>query len=349
VEPAIQSSEEIRVVKSFHSYRATLALAVVALVPGPHLGAADVNHFPDGTEVVVVVNLKQILNCEAVKSQPDALDELKEALGQFAGVHAVQKYLKVAGLDAFRDLQRIAYASTDGKNPNVSFLVLEGQFSAEKLNGAAKADGTEFRVTRAGDHPVYELAPRGAKRFYATLLTPSTLIAADTEGALADARSRTTGAKKSGLKKEVRKWLEAADDKQSVAFVTTGAAFARLVEGASVAHAENAIAFLQTLDAFSGGITLAKGIQFQLAFSAESAEVAQKLTESANGGLRILLTLVQQNAEKDSKYRPVVDVVKGLRFTTAGTEILFRGDMSLDTVEKLMTNFPVRPPAKDGK
>jgi hypothetical protein len=318
------------------------------LVPNARLCAADVNHFPDGTEVVVVVNLKQILNSEAVKSQPDALDELKEALGQFAGVSAVQKYLKVAGLDAFRDLQSITYAYTGSKSPKVSFLVLEGKFSAEKLNDAAKAGGTEFRATKAGDHPVYEIAPRGAKRFYATLLNPSMLIAADTEEALADARSRTTGAQKSALKKEVRKWLESADDKQSVAFVTTGAAFARLLEGASVPNAETAVAFLQTLDAFSGGFTLAKGIQFRLTFSAESEEVAKKLTESANSGLRILLTLVQQNAEKDAKYRPVVDVVKGLRFTSAGTEILFRGEVSLDTVEKLMKNFPAGLP-KDQK
>ena len=86
-----------------------------------------------------------------------------------------------------------------------------------------------------------------------------------------------------------------------------------------------------------------------MAFNAESEEVAKKLTESANGGLRILLTLVQQNVEKDAKYRPVVDAVKGLRFTNQGSGILFRGEVTLDIVEKLMKNFPPAAPPKDRK
>ena len=156
------------------------------------------------------------------------------------------------------------------------------------------------------------------------------VIVADTEEELADARGRATGANKSALKKEVRKWLESVDDKQSVAFyVTTGIPPSPelLSRAFPFPMRKPPSPFLQTLDAFSGGFTLAKEIQFQLAFNAESEEVAKKLTESANSGLRILLTLVQQNAEKDAKYRPVVDVVKGLRFTSAGTEVLFRGEV----------------------
>ena len=222
------------------------------LFPSAQLRAADVTHFPDDTEVVVTVNLKQIFNSEMVKSQPDALGELKEALGQFAGVNAAQKYLKVAGLDAFRDLRSITYVYTDSKSPKVSFLILEGEFNAEKLSDAAKTGATELRAAKSGDHTVYEITPRGEKRLYATLINPSTLIVATTEEALADARNRAAGTKKSGLKKEMRKFLETADEKQSVGFVSTGTAFARLVEGISIPDAETAIAFLQTLDAFSG-------------------------------------------------------------------------------------------------
>jgi hypothetical protein len=335
--------------KSFRSYRALVALAVVGFVPGPALRAADADRYPDDAELVVVVNLKQVLNCAAIKSQPDALGELKEALGRFAGVGAVQKYLAAAGLDAFRDVERITYVHTGGKTPHMSFLVLDGAFDAGKLAEAAKGTGAGLRAIKSGEHVVYEVAPRGATKFYATLLAPSVLIAADTEAALADARGRSSGAKKSALKKELKSALEALDTKQSVAFVTTGTAFARLLDGVSVPSAENAIAFLQSLSAFSGGATLADGFQFQLAFTAESAEVAKKLADSASSGVKILLTLVQQNAEKDAAYRPVVDVVKALRFTSSGAQVLFRGDLTLDTVEKLVKSFPVEPPARDRK
>jgi hypothetical protein len=329
--------------------RAALVWAALAVLPGPRSHAADANWFPDDTELVVVVNLKQIFSSEMIRAQPDAVGELNDVLGQFAGVHAVQKYLKEAGLDAFRDLTRVTFVYTGAKDPRVSFLVLEGEFAADKLNAAARADGAALRAKKSGADTVYEIAPRGEKRFYATLVNPSTLLAAASEEALADARGRTAGARKSGLKKEIRTALEAADDNQSVAFVSGGAAFARRVEGLSLPRAESAVTFLRTLDAFAGGVTLAKDVRFRLTFNAESEEAAKKLTESANGAARILLTLVRQTAGTDAKYLPVVDVVKGLRFTQEGAGIRFAGAMTLDTVEKLLTNFPPRPSPEERK
>jgi hypothetical protein len=334
--------------KALHLCRAAIALVVV-IVSCPALGAADVNYFPDDTELVVVVNLKQIFACEMVKAQPDAVGELKEVLGQFAGLNAVQKYLKEAGSDAFRDVRTVTYAYTGSKTPQMSFLILEGEFNAGKLNNAAKADGTTLRAKKSGTETIYEISPRGEKRMHAALVNPSTLIVATTEESLADALARAAGSKKSALKKEFQKALGAIGDRQSVAFVSSGAALARLAEGVSLPNGESAAAFLQTLDVLSGGVTLAKGIQFQLAGNAGDEETAKKLTESANGALRILLTLVRQTAEKDERFLPIADVVKALRFTSQGTEIHFRGEVSLDIVEKLMKNFPPSRPTKDRK
>jgi hypothetical protein len=335
-------------VKSLLSCRAIIALAV-AIVPTARVNAGDVNYFPDDTELAVVVNLKQIFSSEMIKAQPDAVGELKEVLGQFAGINSVQKYLKEAGHDAFRDLRSITYVYTGSKNPQVSFIILNGDFNTAKLNDSAKADGATVRAKKSATETVYEIAPHGEKRVFAALINATTLIAATTEEALADALARAAGTKKSDLKKEMRKLLEATGDRQSVAFVSSGAALARVAEGIPIPNSESTTAFLQTLDALAGGITLAKGIQFQLTFNAENDETAKKLTESANGALRILLTLVRQTAEKDEKMLPLVDVVKALRFINKGTEIFFQGELSLNTVEKLMQNFPPSPPAKDRK
>jgi len=335
--------------KASFSCRAVIVLVVVATVPYPPLKAADGNYFPDDTELVVVVNLKQIFGSEVIKDQPDAIGELKEVLGQFAGIHTVQKYLKEAGLDAFRDLRNITYAYTSGKELRASFIILEGEFNAGKLNDAAKVDGTTLRTRKSGTETIYEIAPHGEKRFFAALVNPSTLIAGSTEESLVDALARAAGSKKSGLKKELRKMLESTDYRQSVAFVSSGTALARLAEGTSIPNAENAITFLKTVDTLSGGITLAKGIHFQLTCNAESDEVAKKLTESANGALRILLTLVRQTAEKDDKYLPVMDVVRALRFMNQGPEIFFRGEISLNTVEKIIKSFPPSRPTKERK
>jgi hypothetical protein len=332
--------------RSVFTPRIVGVLAAVLSVPSP-LPAVDPNYLPDDTEAVVVVNLKQLLTAEAVRSQPDARGELEAVLGRFAGLHAVQKYLAEAGLSAFHDAQTVTFAFTVGKEPGRAAIILEGAAVAGKLAAAAK--GGALKVVKAGDHVIYEVTPRGEKRMFATPVGRSTLIAAPTAEALTDALDRDAGSKKSALKKEVRAALESVGDGQSVAFVATGPALARFVGGAGLPNAETAVAFLKTLDVVAGGVTLDKDIQFQLAVNAESEEAAKKLAESATSATRLLLTLARQTAETDGNYLPVVDVVKGLRFSSEGTGVRFRGGMTLDTVEKLLANFPVARQSKDRK
>ena len=331
------------------SCSAAILWVVVAFISAAPVGAAEVKCLPDDTDLVVVVNLKQIFHSELVKSQPDALGELKEVLGEFAGAHRVQKYLNEVGIDVFRDLSSITYAYPSSKDSGPNFLILEGEFSGVKMNDAARANGATVRVNTSGSDSLYEITPRGEKRFYAVLVNPSTLLAAATEDSLVSALARASGSKKSSLKKAMSTVLESAGTRQSVTFVSSGASLARRLEGTSIPNAERVTAFLQALDTVSGGITLAKGIQFQLASNAESDDTAKKLAESANGALRILLTLVRQHAEKDPTLGPVAEVVTGLSFTTDGSGIAFRGEVSLNTLEKLMNRFPVKPPASGRK
>lgn len=333
--------------RPFLSPRVASVLAAVLAI-SPPLTAAAPNYFPDDTEQVVVVNLKQVLTSEAVKGQPDARGELEEVLGQLAGIHAVQKYLAEAGLSAFRDVRTVTYVYTPDKEPGPSLVILEGEFDAGKLTAAAKAGGS-LRAVESGGNTVYAVRPRGEKGVFAALAGRSTLIAATTERALAEALARGAGTKKPVLKTELRRALGATSGEQSVAFVSGGPALARLVGGTGIPNAENAAAVLKALDVVAGGVTLDKDIRFQLLAHADGEETAKKLADSANSAVRVLLTLARQTADKDAKYLPVVDVVKALRFSAEGTGVRLRGSMSLDTVDQLLANFPVAPPAKGGK
>jgi len=49
---------------------------------------------------------------------------------------------------------------------------------------------------------------------------------------------------------------------------------------------------------------------------------------------------VSQQAKKDEKFAPVVDIVKTLRITNQNTNVILRGTVSLDVIEKLMKNIP---------
>lgn len=333
--------------RPFLSPRVAAVLAAALTLPPP-LTAADPKYLPDDTERVVVVNLKQILASEVVKSQPDARGELEEVLGRFAGIHAVQKYLAEAGLNAYRDVRTVTYVYAPGKEPGPSLVILEGEFDAGKPTDAVKGGGTVLAV-KSGDTIMYAVTPRGGKQVFAALVGRSTLIAAPTEQALADSLARAAGTKKSALRKEIRQSLEAMGGEQSVAFVAGGTALARLVAGAGIPNTENAAAVLRMMDVVAGGVTLGQDIRFQLLVNAEGEPTAKTLAESAGSAVRILTTLARQTAEKDEKYLPVVEVVNALRVSAEGTGVRLRGGVSLDTVEKLLANFPVSRPAKDGK
>jgi hypothetical protein len=336
-------------VQKFSSWAYAAFLVVAAALFGGSAQAADADYFPDDMELAVRVNLKQIISAELMRAQPDALEEAKAALGELAGVDAVQYYLKPLGLEALRDVRVVTYVWTGTTNSQPSFVILEGEFDSEKVGTAARGAGDTVKLGKAAEHTTFEIVPRGRERFHAAVVDGSTLIAASTEGALRDALDRRAGKRKSGLKKEVRGVLESSDAKQSITFVSTGAGFARVMENLAVPNSEKAVAFLKSQDAFSGGITLTQRIAFQLAFHLENDEAAKKLAESAKGALRMLYTLAQQQAEKDARYGPFVPILKGTRFTSEGTKLNLRVEMSLDTFEKLLESFPIERAPKERK
>ena len=49
--------------------------------------------------------------------------------------------------------------------------------------------------------------------------------------------------------------------------------------------------------------------------------------------------LVGQQVKKDEKLAPLLDVVKTLRITAQGTNVVLRGAASLEVIEKLMSNY----------
>src|SRR5581483_9157519 len=106
-------------------YGCLAALAFALGVPGfgPSARAADVKCFPDDTELVVTVNLKQIRTCELVAREKDALDQPRALLNRWAGDLPVLRCLRDAGLDPFRDLTAISLAGPRGKEPKITFLV----------------------------------------------------------------------------------------------------------------------------------------------------------------------------------------------------------------------------------
>ena len=323
-------------------WQAALVLGVLAAYSS--VRAADLKYLPADTEIVFTVNVKQILDSELFKANKEALDHAKTLLDNAAGNNPAQQYLKKAGFDVFRDLHSLTFANSGSKDPAAGFIIIEGKFNPDKFTitaeEAARDSADTIKITKSGGQTIYEITPPGERMLYATLLEGKVLLAAGNKDALLEAVGRAAGTKRATRKKEFTGLLGTVNNKQSINFVATGAALAKLSEGAPVPNGEAATAALQGIEGLSGAITITKEVQFQLGVNAKDEAGAKKMAQDGTGMLLGVQFLIGQQAKKDEKFAPVVDIVKTLRITNEGSHVLLRGVVSLDVIEKLMKNIP---------
>ena len=258
------------------------------------------------------------------------------------GDNPVLNHLKDAGFDVFRDLHTITVASDGGKEPTA--IIVEGTFNAEKLTATAEESAKEYpdclKITRAGSQTVFEITPPGGKAGFAALVGGKVLVATMTREALTDTLARLDGTKSSSLKKEFAVLLDTVNNRQSINFVATGPALAKLVAAAPIPNGEAVTAGLQSIDGLSGAITVTKEVNFQLGINAKDEAGAKKMAQDGNGVILLGQLLVNQAAQKDEKLAPVVDVVRTLRITNQGSNVVLRGNVSIEVIEKLMKSIP---------
>src|SRR5438132_362818 len=103
----------------------------------------------------------------------------------------VDKWLKKADFDLFKDLSSITFAIPGARNPEEGFILLEGNFDAEKIEAAAteasKEAGGGLKVVMIGKVKAFEIAPKDEKTMYVGILNKKTMIACATKADFAEA------------------------------------------------------------------------------------------------------------------------------------------------------------------
>ena len=325
-------------------WRAGFVAMVAALAIMSSAHAADSKLLPDDTEIVFSINVQQILGSELVKANKEVMDQLKFALVNDAGDDAAdvfKKYLKTSGFDIFHDLHSVTVAGNGGKEPTV--FIVRGRFDADKLAAtaaqAAKDNSGTIKVTKSGDRNVYEFAANSGNKAFASVVDGKVLVVTSSAAGLSDALERLAGTKKANLKKEFAVLLDTVNDQQSLNFVATGTALAKAAQNEQVPNGQAAAMALQNIDGLSGALTVTKEVQFQIGINARDEAGAKKMAQDGTGMLLGAQFLMAQQAKKDDKLAPLIDIVKTLRITTQGSNVLLRGNVSFDVVEKLMKNF----------
>jgi hypothetical protein len=322
-------------------------LAVLVAAPAVQAQASKI--LPADTELVMTVNLQQILKSEVLKSNKTLVDLAKAKITELLDDKGVNEHLKKANFDIFKDLSSVTVAVPGGRNPEEAFIVLEGKFYADKIEAAvmeASKGGSDVKVktVKIANINAFEVTPKDEKTMYVGILNEKMMIACVTKADFAGAVARANGTKTSTFKAEVFKsLLQTTSTKQSISFVATSKILNKLAENnpnAGNDQAKMAMAALQQVDGFSAAITIEKNIDFQLGINAKDAETAQKFAGMANAGLLVAKAKVAEQAKQNEKLAPAVDVMNTLRADAKGPNLVIRGQITFEILEKLLQNLP---------
>jgi hypothetical protein len=325
---------------------ATVAVAVL-LVPA-RAGEDCIKYLPADTEVVSTLNLRQILESDLGRSQKDKVELLKGLLNNAIQNNDVaDKYLKSLGFDLFRDFNSITVAAAASADPEKILVILDGKFNPEKFQKtaeeAAKEYGDILKIVKVGNHTVWEVNdPNQDKTVYVSLANKSTLLATIGKTTMTNALAQAAGTKEPGLKKEVRKLIEATTAKQSFSFAGTGPGLAKLAEFLAE-HAKEpqvqllvplAVPFLKTLAGVNASITVTKEIEFQVGIDAREKKAAEDLSSKISGAILMVRGMTAQKAKDEPRAQLGLEVLKTLRTSVEGTIVNVRGRISEAVLEK---------------
>ena len=329
---------------------ALLLLIAAAALPAR---AADVSKLlPDDATMVVSFNMRQFLDSELIKKNKDTVEQVKGMIEQaLPADNPAMKYLKAMGIDPFKDLHSVTMAMGASTKPEAGFILIEGNFNAEKFNNtaaeAAKDNADAVKITKKGNNQIVEITPPGDNaRVFTTLAGKNMLLVAGSLTGLTDGLERVNGTKKNNLKKEFRSLVETTSSKQSMNIVATGAAIAKLLdENPNIpeqqrAQVDMAVKFLKNIDGFSVAITLAKDIQFQLGVNAKDNDTAKTMAQQAQKGLAGIQFLLQLQAGQNEKLAPLMDILKTLKVTNQGSNLIIQGQVTPEVIGELMKNLP---------
>jgi hypothetical protein len=325
------------------NHRVWLAgLALAAAAFAAQANAADTKYLPDDTEIIFNINFKQILDSDLVKAQKDIIAQAKQQIENNMPGEA-EKYLKMIGFDVFRDLGSITIAAPAKKDPDAGFIIIEGIFHPKKFYEAAaqaaKDHGDHLKITEIGKQKVLEIQAPGEKTAYVAMINKTTILACSQKERLTKALARAAEGGKATLKKNVKDLMQTINSKQSISGLATGEALAKHLEDAPIPNAQAIGPALQAIEGLSGAVTIGKDIQFQLGVGTKDGETAKDFAQKANFGLILAKGLLAQEAKKDMKLLPLVDVLNTLRAEAKGSSLVLRAEVSVENIEKLIKNF----------
>lgn len=299
-------------------------LAIGLLVTaGPARAVEDAEYFPQDTQAVVTLNVKQILASPLVKKDQDKIEAGLKSLGEVANVMAA------LGFDPLKDLDRIIISMVGASDQEKATILVRGKFNVEKFTAKAKDVAKNMadvlKIHKDGDNTVYELnTPGQQKPLYLGLMDGTTIIASPQKEGVAEAFAIHSGKKKVALKKELVGLLQKAEtSKQSLTIVGLGSALG------------NEIPYGDKIDYISGGITLKDGIVIEIKIETKDTDAAKGLKTLIDEGINQGKSLLSLFAMQQKELAPLTEMLDQLKVSDKDKTVSIKGEVTKEALEKL--------------
>jgi hypothetical protein len=293
--------------------------------------AADVEKYlPDGTVLVMTVNVKQILDSPLVKSH--FLAKLQAALKEKG---PMTETLNALGLDPLKDITRFTAASTGTNTDSKGLMILSGNFDPAKFEAVASKNAEQhaeaLKVIHDNGRKIFEVQlPQSPKPLLVSILDKSTIVASVDKESLQEAFART-GDKQAKLTKDVEDLLRGVDTNQSLWMAMVGEA---LSKNQMMTSDEKIKKNLENIETISAGLTLSNDIKLLVNVFAKNDDGAKDLANWVTELVNSLKGMAAMMASGQKELAPVVDIIDSIKVETDGKKILVKTEVTEDTIKE---------------
>jgi len=294
----------------------------------------------DDCELVLVFNLKQLLDSELANSQHKLIERIKATLTtKLATQGELVAYLKKFNADPLRDLHKFTFAHPGSKDPQDGVLVVEGTFDPVKFASTFKAlsNSPGNELLSFGKTAIYQFdgKPRPA---YVALHDDKALVLGFDKNRLTTVVAQLEGDRKPKLKPEITEQLATMNDNNhTLCFLATAGAMANVLAASSVPasntpnikglNIKDLMAWQKDMKSYALALTLRKDLDLQFTTGMADRETASKMADAGNLMLPFLREMVPHEAKA---------VIDTMRFKAHGSSVLLRAEVPFATLKKLL-------------
>jgi hypothetical protein len=292
----------------------------------PNVPAANVDpYLPDGSEMVLVVNVRQLFESPLIQKH------FAEALRRYLETEPHWRELqKALPIDLTKDVSSMVLAGPTPPREGKGLAIVRGKFDVPKLQAAAEAyagkQADALAIHKSGNRLIYQFKNSTAATF-AAFLDDGTLALAPSREALDDAIARKDGKKQASPRKDLESLITDADGRQTLWFVALATPELKREFGTSP-QTEKLFASLVHL---KGGLTLTDGAQLDFVIQTKDAKTAGEIRQFVEG-MKSILSLAAMDSKENAPL--LTKLVGAIKIASAKEAVTIKGSVTKDEIEK---------------